>query len=470
MPRTPPEDLQTFLERQDAPTLVAVLLELAEDHEAVKARLTRLQLADRPDKLAAGFRKTLNGWRRSKWFMVGGEAREFGRTLEAWLDQVARELMPKAPPTALELFQAFIEADAVFFELADDSDGAVGDAVRSACRYWLQAASRCETPPGEWPGRVIDLFAADAYGARVELLRRADVLFDEAGLRDLVSLFETRMTQAVGGASTSRPSPEVFGASAALSLLSEALRDPDVKVRAVKRYSPEPNALQRMDFVRAYLDVDRPADAMVWLQEPWGPHEGSRQTLLAEALERLGRFDESLPLRQAIFERSLAVFDLHRWLEHLPEDARSAAHARARSLALDHDDPVRAAALLLELEDDGDAEAVLLAEPARIDGDDYGSLVPLAKTLRERELWRAETAVYRALLTGILDRAYARAYGHAARYWARLREIADMGVGLLPLQPHADFEASIRTRHARKVSFWAHVKGKRRDDNKDDAL
>ena len=471
MPRTPPEDLQTFLRRQDAPTLVAVLLELAEDQEAVKARLTRLQLADRPDKLAAGFRKTLNGWRRSKRFMVGGEAREFGRTLEAWLDQIARELMPKAPPTALELFQAFIDADAVFFECADDSDGAVGDAVRSACQYWLQAASRCETPPGEWPGRVIDLFAADAYGAREELLRRADVLFDEAGLRGLVCLFETRMTQALAGASSAgRPASEVYRASAALSLLSEALRDPDVKVGAVMRYSPEPNPVQRMDFVRAYLDVDRPADAMAWLQEPWGHHEGSRRALLAETLERLGRFDESLPLRQTIFEHSLAVFDLHRWLEHLPEGARSAAHARARNLALNLDDPVRAAALLLELEEDDDAKAVLLAEPARIRGDDYRALVPLAKTLRERELWRAETAVYRALLTGILDRAYARAYGHAARYWTRLREIADMGAGLLPLQPHADFEASIRARHARKVSFWAHVMGKRPDDNEDDAL
>lgn len=402
--------------------------------------------------------------------MAGGEAREFGCALEAWLDQVARELMPKAPPTALELFQAFIEADAVFFECADDSDGTVGDAVRSGCRYWLQAASQCETPPGEWPGRVVELFTADDYGAREELLRRADLLFDEAGLLGLVSLFETRMTQAMTGTSSAdRPPHEVFRASAALSLLSEALRDPDVKVRAVMRYSPEPNAVQRMDFVRAYLDADRPADAMAWLEEPWGHHEGSRQGLLAQTLERLGRFDESLPLRQTIFESSIAVFDLHRWLEHLPEGARSAAHTHARSLALNHDDPVRAAALLLELEENDDAEAVLLVEPARIQGDDYGTLVPLAKTLRERKLWRAETIVYRALLTGILDRAYARAYGHAARYWARLREIADMGAGLLPLQPHADFEASIRTRHARKVSFWAHVEGDRQDDSEDGA-
>lgn len=471
MSRTPTENLQTFLQRQDVSTLAAILLELAEDHEAVKARLTRLQLADRPDKLAAGFRKTLNGWRRSKRFMVGGEAREFGRGLEAWLDQVAHELMPKAPPTALELFQSFIEADTTFFGLADDSDGAVGDAVRSACRHWLQAASRCESPAAEWPGRVVDLFAADAYGAREELLRRADVLFDEAALRGLVDLFETRMTQALAGAApASPPSHEVFRASAALSLLSEALRDPDVKVRSVRRYSPDPNALQRMDFVRAYLDVDRPADALAWLQEPWGPHEGSRQALLAQTLERLGRFDESLPLRQAIFERSLAVFDLHCWLEHLPDDdARSAARTRAHNLALNHDDPIRAAVLLIELEEDDDAQAVLLAGHARIDGDAYGTLVPLAKTLRERELWRAETAVYRALLTGILDRAYARAYGHAARYWARLREIADTGVDLLPLQSQADFEASIRTRHARKASFWAHVKTPR-DDNEDDAL
>lgn len=173
MPRLPPEDLPTFLQRQDVSTLVAVLLELAQDQEAVKARLTRLQLADWPDKLLAEFRKTLNGWRRSKRFVAGGEAREFGRALEAWLEQIARELMPKAPPAALELFQAFIEADAVFFERADDSDGAVGDAVRSACRYWLEAASRCETPPNELSDRVTGLFTADAYGAREELLRRA---------------------------------------------------------------------------------------------------------------------------------------------------------------------------------------------------------------------------------------------------------------------------------------------------------
>ena len=101
-----------------------------------------------------------------------------------------------------------------------------------------------------------------------------------------------------------------------------------------------------------------------------------------------------------------------------------------------------------------------MSDPTRIDGNNYPALVPLAKGLRSHECWGGETVVYRALLRGILDRAYARAYGHAARYWARLREIADSGVGLMPLQPHEAFEAEIRARHARKPAFWAYVNGK----------
>jgi hypothetical protein len=97
MPPKPADDLETFLKRQDPSTLVGVLVELANDHEVVQARLARLQLADRPDKLAAGFRKTLTAWRRSSKFFSYREAGEFGRTLEAWLDQVDRELLPRIP-------------------------------------------------------------------------------------------------------------------------------------------------------------------------------------------------------------------------------------------------------------------------------------------------------------------------------------------------------------------------------------
>src|SRR3989442_12735200 len=106
----------------------AVLLELADEQEAVQQRLARLQLVDRPDKLAAAFKKALAAWQRSSKFYGYREAREFGHELQAWLDQVARELAPKDPPAAVPLFEGFIEADASWFERADDSDGSIGDA------------------------------------------------------------------------------------------------------------------------------------------------------------------------------------------------------------------------------------------------------------------------------------------------------------------------------------------------------
>ena len=90
------------------------------------------------------------------------------------------------------------------------------------------------------------------------------------------------------------------------------------------------------------------------------------------------------------------MFDLHRWLEHLPETSRHEALERARQLALDHDDPATAATLLLDIGEDDAAEAMLLAERARIRGDNYGALVPLAQALKTRRLTRQDSQQCRA--------------------------------------------------------------------------
>ena len=80
--------------------------------------------------------------------------------------------MPQDPAEALALAVAFIEADEVFPNRADDSSGVIGDAMHAACVLWLRAASRCESPAGDWPDRIAALVAADApYPGRVAALR-----------------------------------------------------------------------------------------------------------------------------------------------------------------------------------------------------------------------------------------------------------------------------------------------------------
>jgi hypothetical protein len=141
--------------RQPALTLAAVLLELAEVDEAVKERLLRLQLAERPDKLAAGFRQRLMAWQRSTRYYTYRDAPAYGQLLQAWLDQVGRELVPKDPAAGLDLFEAFIEADGVWFEHATipppTSGRRCAQRAATGCRpQHFAKRPRMSGPNGSW--------------------------------------------------------------------------------------------------------------------------------------------------------------------------------------------------------------------------------------------------------------------------------------------------------------------------------
>jgi hypothetical protein len=76
LPKPPSEGPEAFLRRQDGADVTTALLELANEHDDVRARLARMQLAGWPDKLAACFKTTLSGWRRSTRFLGDREAHE----------------------------------------------------------------------------------------------------------------------------------------------------------------------------------------------------------------------------------------------------------------------------------------------------------------------------------------------------------------------------------------------------------
>lgn len=465
--KTSLDNLASFIRQLDAATLASVLIELAADHAAVHERLVRLQLSDQPKALATVFRKKLAAWKRSTQYVDYSQVGEFGRELQAWLEQVEHELMPRDPPEALALAEAFIQGDEVFFNRADDSSGVVGDAVRAACVLWLKAASRCESPASAWPDRIATLFAADQYGAREELLRRSDLLLSGEALRGMVASCEAQLDDALEHppAAPKRMNWPASRASTALSLLSEALRDPDVLVRVMLRQSPSPNPMQKSTLAEAFLRYGRPVGALAWLEGSWAHLESTRLHLHAQALAALGRTGEAARDRQQIFESSLTVWDLHAWLELLRPREQAPAIEHARGLAAAHADPAVVALLLMDIGDDSAAEVALVRDPGAIQGRDYGTLVPLAAALERKRLWTGATVVLRALLVAILDRAYAPAYHHAAKYWARLAALAPNFTGPSHLESPEVFEAGIRAKHKRKSSFWAHVSGARRADD-----
>lgn len=155
--------------------------------------------------------------------------------------------------------------------------------MQALVRLWLRTTALCKPTPHGWTERLFQLVNFDQYGARDELLRSANLLLDEKELRGLVDRFDQKLIAGVNAAADTGHLPSsVFHASGCLHLLSEALRDPDVHVRAVLRYSPQPDAMQRQGFARSYVDAGRPEDALLWLDGDWGHLEGSRQRLQAE--------------------------------------------------------------------------------------------------------------------------------------------------------------------------------------------
>ncbi|WP_157263941.1 DUF6880 family protein [Azohydromonas aeria] len=179
------DGLEAFLRDQDADVLASVLLELAQDYDVVARRLSRLRLANQPALVASQFREILARWRRDDKYLKFPESSHFGTELEIWLEQVERELMATDPSAVLELAEAFIEADADFFERVDDSYGDIGRAMEAACGLWLCAASRCKTPAGGWLTRLMELLSQDNYGGRHALLRDAGKLLDQSDVSRL---------------------------------------------------------------------------------------------------------------------------------------------------------------------------------------------------------------------------------------------------------------------------------------------
>ncbi len=439
--------------------LVALLAELAATNSEAEARLARHALTADPARLAAEFRKRLQTWRRSRRFLGRSGAAAFGRALEAWLDEIERELLPLDPARAHALAEAFLRTDERFFEQADDSDGAIGDAIRAGCEFWLHAAkAQPNRDATEWIERVYALVNADEYGAREALLEHADLLFDEAGLRVLARRFEADLDKALRApGAAERHDHAIYKAAAAVGLIADALRDPDLSTRTTLRYSPNPNVLQKEHFAERYIRFGHPREALAWLDGEWGFREEGRERLLAEAYAALGDTARVRAVRRELFERTGLVSDFEAWRASLPPADRADAAEVARQRAKMHDDPITGARLLLALGDDAGAEVLLLAHQGNIQGGDYARLVPLAQALEKTRRLLGTIVCYRALLVAILTRAYARAYGHAAEYLRALRRLDAHVDDYYSLIPHQAFESSIRSTHGRKVSFWNRI-------------
>lgn len=102
------------------------------------------------------------------------------------------------------------------------------------------------------------------------------------------------------------------------------------------------------------------------------------------------------------------------------------------------------------------ASRLVLANPAGWDGRQYYALVPAAEALEETYP-AAATVLYRALIDTILAQARSKAYGHAARYFARLHALGTRIPSEAPLASHETYKAELLRKHGRKFGFGSQI-------------
>ena len=373
-------DLQGLIEALSAERRGALLLELAERYEVVRARLERESLVrDSPKALATELRRTLAAWKRRRGTPDYRDSRALAGELDEWLATVEREILPRSPALALALAEDLLEADGTLLESTDDSAGEVGARLREACLVWLRAAKATGDESDDWIDRIHALYTGDEYGTREPLLGHANLLLTETQLRALADRFQAEMRAVLGERRADERLPlRTYHLGAAIGLVADALRDPELRARSVLMYSPEPNSLQRANLAEACLEYGRPEVALTWLEGDWSGREYEQRRLLDRAYSALGDHEKLVEIRRRSFEATGSRDSLRAWLEILPEPERVEATRYARERVV-RAEPITAAESLLELGDVAGAAATIVERRTEVDGGCYSRLVSLAE-------------------------------------------------------------------------------------------
>ena len=102
-----------------------------------------------------------------------------------------------------------------------------------------------------------------------------------------------------------------------------------------------------------------------------------------------------------------------------------------------------------------EAERFILERAEQLDGDYYGSLISLAKTMESENRNLAAALIYRSLLISVLERGYTKAYPHGVRYLKKLDKLATAITQWMKFDNHETFKDQIYLSHGRKYSFWS---------------
>ena len=464
------------LEALGVQRLAQLLMEIADGDGATKRRL-RLELTaqEAPEAMAAEVRKRLTQIARSRSFADWRRVRELAVDLEAQHRAIIDKVAKIDAAEALELTWRFMEMAETVHGRCDDSNGAVGEVFRDACRDLGPLTQAAKPDPVALADRVFAALNENGYGQYDHLI---ETLRPSLGAKGLDHL-KRRFTE-LARAPVERPSSEKrkvigWGTGGPLyedeikarrreSTVRLALREIadvqgdvdafidqyDERTRKVPRIAAE--IARRLLAARRAEDALRTLEAADHRRSDWPDFDWEDAQI--DVLEALGRTNEAQAARWSCFERALSAEHLRAYLKRLPEFEDVEAEARALDYAGRYSSLLQALAFLVSWPALDRAARVVTARAAELDGDYYEMLAPSADALAAKHPLAATLAL-RAMIAFTLTKARSSRYRHAARHFMECESLAAAIKDFGAFETHTAYAARLKAQHARKSGFWS---------------
>ena len=445
------QDRKQRLLELDPETLADALIELA-DRDTTADEVVKKLIAT-PKEKHKQLKSKFAALKRSKRFIGWGESADFAYKLELLLSEIKESV--EDPEEGVKLVAQFFEHDAYTLGRCDDSSGMVGQVFMiDACDLFIEYAQRC-TDKRWLADLILQLNEDNNYGVRDSLFHRAGEFLTEPVIRELIG----ELQQRTDGASTSQEHD--FKTRHWLLLiesLARQIKDPQLFEQTRRARGGKLNPAAYMDIGKVYLESGDAQTALSWVEKIPDDHmsQYDRDKLLKEIYGKLGEREKQESVAWQMFRRSPDKYSLEELLEVIGESKREEVIDGEIPRILDRNGyTLTDAQFLVEMNRIGDAAEYIVQRAGHLDGNQYYHLFDMAKTLESAGHYLATSAVYRALLDAILQKARSKAYNHAARYLRKLDELATSIKDWCGLPDHAAYMDQLKQVHGRKSAFWS---------------
>ena len=402
-----------------------------------------------PSKNVKRFKQRLNDIKKSEEIYWSDEADSLAEELSDLLQDIKQGA--STPEERIGLISDFFESDEFIFEMADDSDGDIGDVYTSeALDLFVTFAKKCKNKQNIIE-TVVKLIINDQYGVR-------DCLIDEChqflNLKELKALFDVV---------SKRYDKKDYGRKFILKSLAKQMKEGSLFEKITYESSDkEVSGSSLVEVAEVYFEAGNFKKAQSLIDQ------------FSDSDKNTFGFDKKIDLQKRLFKagnkrtelekflmkefkRNYSEFSLKELLEVVGIDKKQALCSQAIDDILRNKgwDSSLAMFLIDCCEAFDVAEKYLLKHVTSLNGDLYFPLLPIAEKMEAQKKYLVASLIYRALLDSILGRGQPMSYHHGVKYLKKLDHLKNSIENWFHFLPHFQYYSGIQEKHGRKRSFWS---------------